>query len=79
MLILTYMYVHIYLYSHVNLCRIDSGFIIKVADFGLAEGLGSKEYFRQSEEQVVKLPLRWLALESINDKIFSEKSDVVRI
>ena len=51
--------------------------MIKVADFGLAESIGVKEYFRQDECSPVKLPLKWLALESITDYIFSEKTDVV--
>ena len=53
--------------------------MIKVADFGLSESMdATKEYFRQKEDEVVKLPLKWLAIESINDGIFSEKTDVVR-
>ena len=49
-----------------------------MADFGLSESLGaSKEYFRQKGDDAVKLPIKWLAIESINDGIFSEKTDVV--
>ena len=59
--------------------RIDVNFIIKVADFGLSESIDiSKDYFRQDEEVIVKLPIKWLAPESVNDGVFSEKSDVVR-
>ena len=60
-------------------CRIDVNYVIKVADFGLAESIDStKDYFRQNSENTIKLPIKWLALESINDGIFSEKTDVVR-
>ena len=51
-----------------------------MADFGLSESLDTtKEYFRDLEigDDATKLPIKWMALESITDGIFSEKTDVV--
>ena len=58
--------------------RIDEAGIIKVADFGLAKSTYEKLYFRQDMGESVKLPIKWLAIECIEDGVFSEKSDVVR-
>ena len=66
---------------YLSLCtyRMDAGMVIKVADFGLSESMDTtKEYFRQSQDDAVKLPIKWMAPESINDGIFSERTDVVR-
>ncbi len=53
--------------------------MIKVADFGLSQILGpEEEFFQQKDEDSVKLPMKWLAIESINERMFSEKTDVVR-
>ena len=58
--------------------RIDTHFLIKITDFGLSEDVFIKNYFRQgSDGEVVKLPVKWMAPESLNDGHFSEKSDVV--
>lgn len=53
--------------------------MIKVADFGLSEDVYEKNYFRQdkSSGEAIKLPIKWMAPESLNDGYFSEKSDVV--
>ena len=57
----------------------DENFVIKVADFGLSENTYNKVYFREKEGSGVKLPIKWMALESLNDYIFTEKTDVVRV
>ena len=58
--------------------RIDSHLIIKITDFGLSENVFVRNYFRQgTSEEVVKLPVKWMAPESLSDGHFSEKSDVV--
>ena len=66
------------------LLRIDENFVLKVADFGLSEDIYARNYFRQTGlqdskgETSVKLPVRWMALESLHDGIFTEKTDVVQ-
>ena len=60
--------------------RIDIHFVIKIADFGLSEDVYVKNYFRQSgSDKSIKLPVKWMAPESLTDGVFSEKSDVVGI
>ena len=51
--------------------------VIKVSDFGLTENLYTRNYFRQVNDGA-KLPIKWMALESIKLGLFTEKSDMVR-
>ena len=61
----------------VLVCRIGCNCVIKVADFGLSTDTYEKLYFRQDKSENTKLPIKWLAIECMEDAIFSEKSDVV--
>ena len=82
-MLLSYCDTHYYHAELSFLGRIDENFVIKVSDFGLSEDTYSKNYFRQGttqgedREAPMKLPVRWMALESLNDGIFDEKTDVV--
>ena len=48
-----------------------------MADFGLSKSTYEKMYFRQDKNEGVKLPIKWMALESLEDAVFTEKTDVV--
>ena len=58
--------------------RLDRNGNIKVGDFGLAEDIYATGYFRQGDRANIKLPFKWMAIESLNDAIFTEKTDVVK-
>ena len=56
--------------------RVDSNRVVKVADFGLARFTEEKEYYRPID-RTRALPLKWMAIESMTEEIFTTKSDVV--
>ena len=58
--------------------RISENNVIKVSDFGLSRSMHEKLYFLQDANVKVKLPVKWMALESLQDGVFTEKTDVVR-
>ena len=61
-------------------CRIDHHGVIKVADFGLTKDIYARNYFRRDKSEEgneEKLPIRWMAPESIENDIYTEKTDVV--
>lgn len=51
---------------------------MKVADFGLARDVYDKEYYSVHNKSGVKLPVKWMALESLQTHKFTTKSDVVK-
>ena len=51
--------------------------MIKITDFGLSEDVYARNYFRQGQGNTVKLPVKWMAPESLQDGVFSDKTDVV--
>ncbi len=58
--------------------RIDNYQVIKVADFGLSLTLvENTDYCRMDGSGSEKLPVKWMAVESLVDRKFSEASDVV--
>ena len=68
-------------YCCLCLCRIDGNGVIKVADFGLTEDMYCTNYFRKDLSEPgneEKVPIRWMAPESISAELYSEKTDVVR-
>lgn len=50
--------------------------VVKVADFGLSRDIYEKDYYRVSNSRR-PLPIKWMAIESLEAGIFSSKSDVV--
>lgn len=54
---------------------IDEEMFLKVSDFGLSRDIYSDNCYHMAHVKD-KLPLRWMALESIIDREFSVESDV---
>ena len=65
--------------NFLNHCRIDRQGRIKVSDFGLSESIYNSTYLILKNLKEVKLPVKWTAPESINDGVYSEKTDMVAI
>ncbi|XP_029814217.1 macrophage-stimulating protein receptor [Manacus vitellinus] len=56
--------------------RLDETLTVKVADFGLARDVFGKEYYSIRQHRHAKLPVKWMALESLQTQKFTTKSDV---
>ncbi|XP_059809471.1 tyrosine-protein kinase receptor TYRO3 isoform X3 [Hypanus sabinus] len=55
-------------------CMLDEDMRVCVADFGLSRKLYSGDYYRQGS--MSKLPVKWIALESLADNVYTVYSDV---
>jgi len=50
--------------------------VVKVADFGLSRDIYERDYY-SSDNHKAKLPVKWMALESLEKSIYNVKTDVV--
>lgn len=57
------------------LCRLRDDMTVCVADFGLSKKIYSGDYYRQG--RIAKMPVKWIAIESLADRVYTSKSDVV--
>lgn len=54
---------------------IDEEMFLKISDFGLSRDVYSDDSYHMTHNKD-KLPVRWMAMESIIDRYFSTASDV---
>ncbi|KAI5108594.1 tyrosine-protein kinase Mer, partial [Silurus meridionalis] len=55
-------------------CMLRDDMRVCVADFGLSKKIYSGDYYRQG--RIAKMPVKWIAVESLADRVFTVKSDV---
>ena len=58
------------------LCRLDDEMRVKVADFGLSRDIYERDYY-SSDDRKAKLPVKWMALESLEKGVYNTRTDVV--
>ncbi|CAJ1086437.1 tyrosine-protein kinase receptor TYRO3-like isoform X1 [Xyrichtys novacula] len=55
-------------------CMLGDDLRVCVADFGLSKRIYSRNYYRQ--RVIVRLPIKWMSMESLSESVYSTKSDV---
>uniref|UniRef100_A0A8C4N862 receptor protein-tyrosine kinase n=1 Tax=Eptatretus burgeri TaxID=7764 RepID=A0A8C4N862_EPTBU len=55
-------------------CMLHENMRVCVADFGLSKKIYSGDYYRQG--RISKMPVKWIAIESLADRLYTTKSDV---
>lgn len=62
-----------------NICfslhRLGDDLRVCVADFGLSKKIYSSNYYRQ--KVAIRVPIKWMAIESLSESVYTTKSDVV--
>ncbi|XP_075553638.1 hepatocyte growth factor receptor-like [Dermacentor variabilis] len=56
-------------------CMLSEDFIVRVADFGLSRDVYEKDYY-SGDNKKTKLPVKWMAPESLEKGIYTHKTDV---
>ncbi|XP_054609971.1 tyrosine-protein kinase receptor TYRO3 [Dunckerocampus dactyliophorus] len=55
-------------------CMLGDDLVVRVADFGLSRKIYSSNYYR--EQKSIRVPVKWLAIESLSDSVYTTKTDV---
>ncbi|XP_036001986.1 tyrosine-protein kinase receptor TYRO3 isoform X2 [Fundulus heteroclitus] len=55
-------------------CMLGDNLRVCVADFGLSKKICSSDYYRQ--KVVIRVPIKWMAIESLSESVYTTKSDV---
>ena len=67
-------------HAHARTCRcvyrLDENLRVKVADFGLSRDVYETDYYT-CEGRRGRLPVKWMALESLEKGVYNSKTDVV--
>ncbi|XP_038069454.1 tyrosine-protein kinase receptor UFO-like [Patiria miniata] len=58
-------------------CMVDSDLLVKIADFGLSRDMHESDYYTSGDAQA-KLPIKWMAPESMERRVYNARTDVVR-
>uniref|UniRef100_A0A4W6CQX2 receptor protein-tyrosine kinase n=1 Tax=Lates calcarifer TaxID=8187 RepID=A0A4W6CQX2_LATCA len=54
-------------------CMLNENMNVCVADFGLSKKIYNGDYYRQG--RISKMPVKWIAIESLADRVYTTKSD----
>lgn len=53
---------------------VGEGYLMKIADFGLARDIHEQDYYRKCTDG--RLPVKWMAIEALFDRVYTTQSDI---